>query len=246
MSARGLIDPDVLAQAGRPLPVVVIFDWSWSMRAVQKDIEEALRRLPDEFERRTVLRNSGEIALITMSGEGVRLQTGDADVAPYGFVRASAFVPPARVACDGTTELDRALDLAVDVLKRRCRQCTTAGRSIYRPYIAIISDGDPTDADGNPDDVRWREPARRMHAALGGKVSVEAFMPAGAPREILTELVGGDDKIHDLDPSKLADVLEVVSFSAEQSATSQPRSAADVVREDLAGSEDDEAESRSA
>jgi uncharacterized protein YegL len=233
--SRPLVDPDVLTQAARPLPVVVIFDWSWSMRAVQGDIATALRALPDEFERKTVLRNSGEIALITMGRDGVVLRTGDPSLPPYGFVPASRFVAPAEVVCDGVTELDVALELAVDVLERRCRQCVDAGRSIYRPYIAIISDGDPTDADGEHDETRWRAPAQRMREAIGGTVLVEAFVPAATRHGILTELVDGEDHIHQLDPAALANVLEVVSFSVACAATAQPpRRAADVVREDIA------------
>ena len=236
--SRRLIDPDVLTQAARPLPVAVIFDWSWSMRRVQHDIATALRALPDAFERRTVLRNSGEIALITMSHEGVVLRTGDPDIPPYGFVRATAFIPPEEVECDGVTELDVALNLAVDVLERRCRQCLDAGRSIYRPYIAIISDGDPTDAEGDRDDARWRASADRMREAIGGKLLAEAFAPAGTPQGILAELVGGDDHIHDLDPATLASVVEVVSFSVARAATAEPvRRAADVVREDIAAAD---------
>lgn len=240
MSSRPLIDPDVLTQAARPLPVVVIFDWSWSMRRAERDIAAALRALPGEFEGRTVLRNSGEIALITMSDDGVVLRTGDPLEAPFGFVRASAFNPPAEVRCDGTSELDLALSLAVDVLERRCAQCAQAGRAMYRPYIAIISDGDPTDAEGARDDTRWREPACRMRAALGGKVRVEAFVPSGASSGILAELVGGDDNVHELDPATLAKVLEVVSFSAEQAATSPATGATAVVRDDLARDEGDD------
>jgi len=239
MSARPLIDPDVLTQAARPMPVVVIFDWSYSMRFVQQDIAAALRALPGEFEGRTVLRNSGEIALITMSHEGVVLRTGEPDVPPFGFVRAPAFTPPDDVVCDGTTQLDRALQLAVDLLERRCRQCAEAGRATYRPYIAIISDGDPTDEDGASDDTRWRRPAQRVRETLDGKVLVEAFVPAGSPCGILAELVGGDDLVHELDPAKLAQVLEAVSFSAERGATTHPRSATDVVRDDIARGHDD-------
>ena len=235
MSTAPLVAPDTLAQTARPLPVVIVFDWSWSMRHFTDQIERVLRKLPSEFDRRALLRNSGEVALITMNHEGahgVTLRTGVPTQPPFGFVRASEFVVPISVTCDGTTELDRALELALAIVERRCEQIAAAGRSFFRPYLTIISDGDPTDDQGAPDDDRWRQASERVRQAVGGKLSVEAFVPETVDPGMLTELVGTPNRVHSFNPSRLAEVIEAVSFSAERGASDAPTPTA-IVREDL-------------
>ncbi len=220
-------------QAARPLPVVVILDCSWSMRHAEQDILAVLRALRGELDDRTVLRDSLEIALITMGRDGVVLRAGDPEVAPFGFVRGAAFTPPANVVCDGSSELHIALLLAADILERRCRQHAEAGRAIYRPYVAIVSDGDPTDNEGAADDIRWRAPASRVREILGGKVRLEAFVPAGAPCGILAELVGADGIVHAVDPAKIAQVLTAVCSWPIKGARNAAVNATAAVRDDL-------------
>lgn len=227
---RPLIDPDEFELVARPLPVAIVFDWSWSMEQFENQILPALQRLPSEFAKRPVTRNSAEIALITL-GEDVVLRTGDPDSPPYGFVHSSDFIAPAEVRCEGTTELDVALDLAVLLLERRCRQISESGRSMYRPYLAVISDGDPTDEEGEPDDTRWRAAAKRLSTAVEGRLSVEAFVPQDSQLGMLPELVGGRDRVRPFDPANLAAVIEAVSFSADRGGP-QRRRPIDSVRDD--------------
>jgi uncharacterized protein YegL len=235
---RPLVSPDVLDAVARPLPVAMIFDWSWTMRDHAEQIAQALRDLPEEFRRRAVLRNSAEIALITMGipkaesgGENqVRLRTGRPDEPPFGFQRLSQFTPPPEVVCDGVTELSVALDLAVDLVVRRCAQVSQSGRAFYSPYVAIVSDGLATDAKGAPDSAAWRAAADRANACLGGRLAIEAFVPQGTPHGVLPDIVTEGKQVLDFDPRDFATVLEAVSFSAEQSATHDP---AAIVRKDL-------------
>ena len=235
---RPLVSPDVLDAVARPLSVAMIFDWSWTMRAHEEQIAQALRDLPEEFRRRAVLRNSAEIALITMGvpkaetgGQNqVRLRTGRSDEPPFGFRRLSQFIPPTTVVCDGVTELSAALNLAVDLVERRCTQVSQSGRAFYLPYVAIISDGQPTDGNETPDLDGWRAAADRAGACFGGKLAIEAFVPQGTEHGVLPDIVTEGKQVHDFAPRDFATVLEAVSFSAEQTATHDP---AAIVRKDL-------------
>lgn len=229
-----LVAPSALAQAARPLPIVLILDASWSIEVagLRPDVHDFLRRLPSELEKRATLRNSAEVALITMNHEGVLLRTGDPTAAPYGFVRPSALITPSNLVCNGVTRLDEALRLAVGILERRCEQIAEAGRSFYRPYLAIVCDGAPTDAHGDRDEERWRVEAARTAGAIEGKLFVEAFLPAGVPAGVLPELVGGAERVRQFDARSLAAVVEAVSFSAERNASGTP-SGLDRVRRDL-------------
>ncbi len=235
---RPLVSPDILDAVARPLSVAIIFDWSWTMRGHEEQIAQALRDLPEEFGRRAVLRNSAEIALITMGvpetepvGQNqVRLRTGRPDEPPFGFRRLAQFTPPPEVVCDGVTELSVALDLAVDVVERRCAQVSEGGRSYYLPYVAIISDGMATDGNGAPDPVAWRAAAARAGACLGGRLAIEAFVPEDTPHGVLPDIVTEGKRVLDFTPRDFATVLEAVSFSAEQTATHDP---AAIVRGDL-------------
>lgn len=237
MTSPPLVAPSALAQVARPLPIVVVLDASWSVEVagLRSDIHEFLRRLPSELEKRATLRNSAEIALITMNHEGedgVVLRTGEPEVAPYGFVRPSALIPPLNLVCDGVTRLDKALQLAVAILERRCQQIADAGRSFYRPYLAIVCDGAPTNGVGTKDEGKWRTEAARAAGAIEGKLFVEAFLPSGVPAGVLPELVGGAERVRKFDASALAAVVEAVSFSAERNASGTP-SGLNRVRRDL-------------
>jgi uncharacterized protein YegL len=235
---RPLVSPDVLDAVARPLSVAVIFDWSWTMRDHEEQIAQALRDLPEEFGRRAVLRNSAEIALITMGvpqtetgGENqVRLRTGRPDEPPFGFRRLSQFTPPPEVVCDGVTELSVALNLAVDLVERRCAQVSQSGRAFYSPYVAIISDGLATDGDGAPDLDAWRAAAARAGTCLRGRLAIEAFVPQGTSHGVLPDIITAGKQVLDFAPRDFATVLEAVSFSAEQTATHDP---AAIVRKDL-------------
>lgn len=221
-----IVSRDVMSHAAMPLPVALIFDWSWSMREHTGQILEALRGLPAEFSRSSILRHSAEVALITMgvpkaeytAGHQVVLRTGDPDEPPFGFRRMAAFTPPPKVECDGTTELDVALNLAVDLLERRLKQIAEAGRSPYRPYVAIVSDGAPTDAEGGRDDAGWREASRRLRAFLDGRLMVEAFVPKNRSAGILPEIIGDGNEVREFDPANLAQVIHAISSSVRRAA----------------------------
>lgn len=213
----------------RRFPIAVIFDWSWSMRHYIDHIQRTLNAVPSEFDAINVLRNSGELALITMFGDGVQLRTGERDVSPYGFQRSLDFVAPT-VECDGISRLDLALDLAVDLIEARSADLRGRGRRHFAPFIGIVSDGHATDATGAPSPDNWRPAADRARAALGGRIKTAAFVPEGCSSEPLEAIA---DEVHALDAAQFAQVMRAVSFSAGDHA--RRGGAVDVARADLQG-----------
>ena len=61
------------------------------------------------------------------------------------FVTADAFVPPTLIA-DGDTPIGAAIELALELISERKQIYRANGISYYRPWIFMISDGDPTDS----------------------------------------------------------------------------------------------------
>lgn len=230
MSRSTLVAPDVLTQAARRLPIVLILDWSWSMRHHRTLLTELVPRLPAAFDRRTVLRTSGDVAVITVNHEGVLLRTGTADTSPFGFVRARDLVTAYDVVTEGTSPLHLALDVGVTLVEHRAAEIVAAGRSMFRPYIAIISDGVPTNSRDKHEEAAWNASARRAAQALEGRLFLEAFVPHGCAPGRLSALVG-EDGVRTFTPDAVAEVIEAVSYSAEHGAARvRPH---DRVREDL-------------
>lgn len=78
------------------------------------------------------------------------------------FVTASHFTPPTLQA-RGDTPLGTALNLALDRLEQRKQAYKQNGISYYRPWVFLITDGQPTDGEV------WRVAARHLQEAEGNK-----------------------------------------------------------------------------
>lgn len=170
----------MLSQVARPLPVVLILDLSC---VPLRDAEERARLLlcvPAAFESRAALRNSGEVALITTGAEGALLQTGDAGQPPYGFVAAADLSQMRDTGGGSSADVRAALSLASAMVERRCRQIADAGRSSFRPYVALVTG----DAAGR----------RASRPALGDRMVLETFaMAAGKAVDIAEAVALGAD-----------------------------------------------------
>ena len=77
-----------------------------------------------------------EVGIITFGGDGVRLN--------QDFLQAKHFVAPV-LAAGGGTPMGEAVQLAVQAIKNRKNEFRQLGLQYYRPWLMLITDGEPTD-----------------------------------------------------------------------------------------------------
>lgn len=208
--------------------VIVLFDVSTSMSFTvggQRRIDllnEQLRQwLP-------MVRNEGrgqlrdvEIAVITFSGRGVRLVTGDTSrPRDQAHLDGGAFVPAAALEVGdleafGTTPMVEAISLALDLAEARARYLAEQRLQTGRVRILMFTDGGPFDRDLPAD--AWRAAAARIGTLQEqGRVQFFAFGAPGADEGLLRVMTGdkGYVPLADFDFAKLLDLI-LVATSAD-------------------------------
>ncbi|WP_217554399.1 VWA domain-containing protein [Streptomyces sp. GbtcB6] len=141
-------------------PLVLCLDTSASMADEPITmLNGALRDWVHELRADISLTNSVEVALITFGGQRVCTWKGTTplpDTAdPDAFVTARAFGAP-HLQASGVTLMTEALRAAVRLVAARKTALRAAGHLYARPQICLITDGQPTDAEGHPTDD-WQQ-----------------------------------------------------------------------------------------
>jgi uncharacterized protein YegL len=211
-TARRTFDDQAVSAGSVPVvPVCLLIDASWSIERDGRtaELNDALARWPERIASRPELEGV-EIAVVVFgpNHRAVPLHLDpehptDAFVEPEK-VRLPPLVP------DGTTPLGIALQVGLDLCTRRSEQLR--GRAQRRlPTLAVISDGRPTDANGDPDLHAWRTAAQRVRAAVDKK-QLRAFAVAleGADVEVLESFA--DPVVRSDQP--IDEILEVVTYAS--------------------------------
>lgn len=203
--------------------VALLVDTSDSMRTTETDgvpaIAELNRRIEDWLpkvrdEGRGSLRDV-EFVVITFGAGGVRVVSGDATASAADD---GAFVPAARLSipeltAGGATPLVEAFDLALRLVEERRTLVQQLGQQTGAPRLILVSDGAPTDFEGNPTDD-WRPLARRLaQSRKTRRTRLFAFGVPGVDDEIMQELAGDDGyfKLAEFDLKKLLDLVLVAT-----------------------------------
>ena len=122
-------------------PCVLLLDTSGSMNGAPINaLSEGGRSFKDELAKDTLASKRVEVAVVTF----------DSDVrVVQDFVTADRFDPPVLTA-QGYTHMGAAIHQALDMIQARKEQYRTNGIVYYRPWVFMITDGEPQ---GEPDDV---------------------------------------------------------------------------------------------
>lgn len=168
------LDVEFAINAEPRAPCLLILDTSWSMRG--KPIEElnaGLAEFKQDIMDDALARERVEVGIVTF---------GDRAELVQDFETADSFVPPLLEA-SGRTPLGEALNLALDTLRERKERYKSGNVNYFRPWLFVISDGEPTD--------EWEPAAARLvqEEAAGGVV-VFAVAVEGANVDILGALCG--------------------------------------------------------
>ncbi len=128
-------------------PCLLLLDTSASMsgepiQALNQGLQTFYRDvLADELAKRRV-----EVAIVTFGSGGVQTI--------QNFVTVDEWIPPTLRAGD-STPLGQALEVGLKLLKDRKDLYKRAGLQYYRPWVFLITDGEPTDT--------WHNSAQALH-----------------------------------------------------------------------------------
>ena len=141
-------------------PCVLVLDTSASMSGARiAELQHGIAQLKDELATDHLARKRVELAVITFGGS-VRM--------PTDFVTVDSFDPPTLHA-DGLTPLGAAVMTALDAVGARKAIYRNNGIAYYRPWVFLLTDGEPSDA--------WHAAARAVRDAEAAKAL--AFFAVG-------------------------------------------------------------------
>jgi len=128
---------------------VLVLDVSGSMsgRAIDA-LNEGLRAFATDLGSDALARQRVEVAVVSFGGDGVQVV--------HEFVTAGQF-EPSRLRAGGGTPMGAAIVQALDMVEERKTQYKANGVVYYRPWVFLITDGEPTD--------EWKEAAMRVKEA---------------------------------------------------------------------------------
>lgn len=142
----------VVEFAANPEPrcaCVLLLDVSGSMSGKPiAALHEGLRAFAADIATDALARQRVEVAIVTFGDRGVQTV--------QGFLTAGEFEPP-QLSAGGDTPMGEAIVRALDMVDLRKQDYKANGIAYYRPWVFLITDGEPTDA--------WHDAATRVHEA---------------------------------------------------------------------------------
>jgi uncharacterized protein YegL len=217
------------ADARGRVVVIVLFDLSTSMSfpvAGIRPIDLLNKRLREWL---PGIRRKGhgelrdaEFAVITFSGRGVRLITGDRSCPrERAHEDGGAFVPAAELdfgtlEAFGTTPMVEAINFALDLGEARVRYLAGQSLETGQARILVFTDGEPYER--NPQADAWPAVVARVAAARAGRrIQFFALGTPEADETALRELAGDEGYIRlaELDFDKLLDIVLVASAAPD-------------------------------
>lgn len=131
-------------------PCVLLLDTSGSMQGdAIAALNEGLETFKEELTKNTLASRRVEVAIVTFDSQVQVVQD---------FVTADQFQPPVLTA-QGLTTMGAGIHKALDLLQERKAQYRSHGIAYYRPWVFMITDGEPQ---GEFEDV-IEQAAQRLH-----------------------------------------------------------------------------------
>lgn len=154
-------------------PCVLLLDTSGSMQGEAINaLNDGLRTFKDDLSKNLLASRRVEVAVVTF----------DCDVnVVQDFVTADQFEPPT-LAAQGLTNMGTAIHQALDILQARKAQYRTNGVAYYRPWLFMITDGEPQ---GEPEVVLQQVTQRIKDEEVNKRV---AFFTVGVENANMTRL----------------------------------------------------------
>jgi len=135
-------------------PTVLLLDTSGSMAEAQKidDLNAGLIAFQEDVLQDDLARKRLDVALVTF-GSGVNYL--------HVFSGMEEFCPPVLTA-SGQTPMAEGIETALNLVEERKQQYRTQGIDHFRPWVIMITDGEPTDMRSG--DAKWLEIKERLRS----------------------------------------------------------------------------------
>lgn len=158
-------------------PCVLLLDTSGSMQGPAIEaLNKGLKAFKDDLARDPLASRRVEIAIVSFDNEIKTAQD---------FVTVDAFQPPTLTA-QGQTFMGGAIQKALDLIQARKNQYRANGIAYYRPWVFMITDGEPQ---GEPDNVVQTAVARLKKEEAEKRVAFFAVGVENANMEKLQQMV---------------------------------------------------------
>ena len=158
-------------------PCVLLLDVSGSMQGTPIDaLNEGLKTFKEELNRNSLASKRVEVAIVTFSGDVEVVQN---------FVTADEFAPPTLIA-QGSTQMCKAINVGLDYLQTRKAQYRANGVTYYRPWVFMITDGEP---EGEPNSLVEQAAQRIKDEETNNRVAFFAMGVEGANMTRLAQIV---------------------------------------------------------
>jgi uncharacterized protein YegL len=195
--------PDVALRNNKSerLPCVLIVDGSLSMKqsGAIAHLQEGLKYLEERLKEDDDVADMAQIAIIRMGGND------EVTELTFGFEDAADFTAPI-VEANGSTPLGKAVAHAMAMIESQKLKYKSAGITYKRPWLWIMSDGQPTD--------EWHSVAEQARAAQNDKRFTVWAWGVGnqAPLDVLKAFTIGE-RCYQLGERDLKEMFEFMSQS---------------------------------
>jgi uncharacterized protein YegL len=167
-------------------PVVLLLDTSASMQGAPiQELNDGLRALDETLKADPLAALRVEVAIVTWGGHVQAIDVregGDAAIpfdAEQAFVTVDAFLPPTLIA-SGNTPMGEAVRHGLELLRERKEVYKQNSMDYFRPWMFMITDGQPTDT--------WQPAAQQVRSEEARKgVVFFAVSVQGADMETLSQ-----------------------------------------------------------
>lgn len=198
-------DPRLINNVEARCPCVLLLDTSYSMYGDPiRELNKGIRQFKTDLMEDTLARKRVEVAIVTFGGT-VNVVSEFQTVEDF---------QPSNLEVDGATPMGEAITRAIELLTVRKAQVRSQGVRLYRPWIIVITDGEPTDY--------WQNAAELVRKGEERKHFV--FFPVGVSgynKQILAE-ISVREPVRLIDSTKFGELFKWLSNSMSMVSNSQP------------------------
>lgn len=200
-----LTPPEFVENRESRCPVILLLDTSRSMAGEPlAQLNAGLRAMLEDLARDPLAAMRVEVAVISFGGPPEL-------VCPFRAADEVA-LPPLKAG--GQTFMGEALHIAADILEKRKALYRQVGVPYYRPWVFLITDGEPTDG------LIWKEASARLHREEAeGRLSFFVVAVKGADLGILHKIAPPHRPPHCLDSLKFRELFQWLSVSLRRASS---------------------------
>lgn len=207
MSDSGFTSVEFATNPEPRCPCVLLLDTSYSMNGAKIDqLNNGLRIFHQDLLSDNLAKLRVEVGIVTFGGRVDIVQN---------FVTAGQFSPP-HLSVNGDTPMGQAITTALNMVQMRKQEYKTNGIAYFRPWVFLLTDGEPTDDE-------WQSAAQRVRQDDANKrVAFFAVGVQGANKSILDQIAPPNRPSLMLDGLKFRELFSWLSASLGNVSRSRP------------------------